>query len=323
MNLSFQHLLVGLASCGALAAGPAMASCGSAFCTVNTEWTSETAAGTPGGTFDLRYENIDQNQPRTGTRKLRVGEIPRHHDEVSTKNDNLVATYSRTFQSGWGFSLVAPIVARDHLHIHNHQGQPLEERWKFTELGDVRATGRYQTSVGGADSATPSKAGLIFGLKLPTGRINVANDEGEVAERSLQPGTGTTDAIVGAYYQQDLLQRGASWFAQAQYQHALNSRDQFKPGAQLSVDLGYGQSVADKLSAVVQLNVVVKARHRGANAEPEDSGGRFVFLSPGLSYAVSDNMRAYAFFQQPLYQHVNGVQLTARHALLVGVTTRF
>jgi hypothetical protein len=34
-------------------------------------------------------------------------------------------------------------------------------------------------------------------------------------------------------------------------------------------------------------------------------------------------MRAYAFFQQPLYQYVNGVQLTARRAVLVGITARF
>jgi hypothetical protein len=301
----------------------AFASCGSAFCTVNTEWTTETAAAAPGGTFDLRYEKIDQNQPREGSRKVRVGEVARHHDEVSTRNDNWIATYSRTFESGWGFSLSAPLASRDHLHIHNHQGAQLEERWKFTELGDLRAVGRYQKPVGAPDSAHPSRVGLLFGLKLPTGRINVANGEGEVAERSLQPGTGTTDAIIGAFFQQDLLPHGASWFAQAQYQHALNTKDEFKPGSQWSVDLGYGQAIADKLSAVVQLNMVVKGRNAGANAEPEDSGGRFVFLSPGLSYSISEKMRAYAFFQQPLYQHVNGVQLTARRALVAGVTARF
>ena len=42
--------------------------------------------------------------------------------------------------------------------------------------------------------------GLQFGIKLPTGKFDVANDEGEVAERSLQPGSGTTDAILGAFY---------------------------------------------------------------------------------------------------------------------------
>ena len=79
----------------------------------------------------------------------------------------------------------------------------------------------------------------------------------------------------------------------------------------------------DKLSMLVQLNMLAKGRDTGVAAESEDSGGRFVFLSPGLSYAVSDTMRAYAFFQQPLYQYVNGVQLTARRAVLVGITARF
>jgi hypothetical protein len=164
---------------------------------------------------------------------------------------------------------------------------------------------------------------VIFGLKLPTGRINIANAAGEVAERSLQPGTGSTDAILGAYFHQELLQKGVSLFAQSQYQRALNTRDGFRPGAQFSVDLGLGHPVMDKLSMLVQLNMLAKGRDTGAAAESEDSGGRFVFLSPGLSYAVSDTMRAYAFFQQPLYQYVNGVQLTARRAVLVGITARF
>jgi hypothetical protein len=317
-------LLAAFAACGGFTATSAMASCGSAFCAVNTEWTSETAAGSPGGSFDLRYEHIDQSQPRAGSRKVAVGEVPNHHDEVNTRNDNLLANYSRAFDSGWGFSLTAPLVARRHIHIHNHHGARLEERWKFRELGDLRVTGRYQKAVSGPDSATPARAGIIFGLKLPTGRIDLANADGAVAERSLQPGTGTTDAIVGAYFHQQLLQRGASWFAQSQYQRALNSKDDFKPGPQFGVDFGYSQSVlADRLSALIQLNILVKERDHGAAAEPADSGGRSAFLSPGLSYSLSDQMRAYAFYQQPLYQYVNGVQLTARHAIVLGVTARF
>jgi hypothetical protein len=312
-----------LAMAAALTSTAASASCGTAFCAVNTEWTSETAAGTPGGSFDLRYEHIHQNQPRAGSRRIRVGEIAHHHDEVSTRNQNLLATYSRTFESGWGFSLAAPLVSRRHLHIHNHGGGQLEERWSFTELGDLRATGRYQLAVHGADTATPSRTGIIFGLKLPTGRTNVANAGGDVAERSLQPGTGTTDVILGAYHHHELLQSGASVFAQMQYQRALNSKDEFRPGAQFSIDLGYGRAVLDKLSVLVQLNLVVKGRDQGAQAEPADSGSRSVFISPGLSYAFSDSMRAYAFFQQPLHQRVNGVQLTARHGLVAGVAARF
>ena len=42
--------------------------------------------------------------------------------------------------------------------------------------------------------------GLSFGLKLPTGEFDVRNAMGALAERSLQPGTGTTDLLLGAFY---------------------------------------------------------------------------------------------------------------------------
>ena len=300
----------------------AVASCGSAFCTVNSNWTSESAMIESGSVFDLRYEYINQDQPRAGSDKVAVGQIPHHHDEVFTRNRNLLATYSHSFDSEWGISVIAPVVDRDHLHIHNHMGGQIPERWNFTELGDVRVVGRYQLPYVG-DPTKASAAGINFGLKLPTGRSTVANADGDVAERSLQPGTGTTDGIVGAYYHQKLPQWDSSWFAQAQYQHALNSHDDFRPGSQFGIDVGYRYGVTDKLGALVQVNAVVKRRDRGAQAEPDDSGGRFLFISPGLSYAVTDTMQIYAFFQKPVYQYVNGVQLTADKAFVVGLSNRF
>lgn len=312
--------------CGGAIAGLlpsfAFASCGAAFCTVNSNWTSESAATEAGSVLDLRYEYVHQTQPRSGTDNVGVGEIHRHHDEVSTVNRNLLMTYSHTFNSEWGLSVTAPIVDRDHLHIHHHNGEQVPEQWNFTELGDVRVVGRYQLPDVG-NPLKPSATGMTFGLKLPTGRTTMANEDGDLAERTLQPGTGTTDAIIGAYYHQKLPQSNASWFAQAQYQHALNSHDGFKPGDQFGADLGYRYGVTDQLGALVQLNFLVKRRDSGAQAEPEDSGGRYLSLSPGLSYAVSDNVQIYGFFQKPLYQNVNGVQLTANRALVVGVSGRF
>ena len=310
-----------LACAGALPS-LAHASCGSAFCTVNSNWTSESAMTEAGSTFDLRYETINQNQPRAGKDKVAVGQIPHEHDEVSTKNRNLLATYSHTFNSEWGLSISAPIVDRDHLHLHNDDEGTSPERWKFTELGDVRVLGRYQLPLAG-DPLKASTTGIIFGLKLPTGKTNITNADGELAERSLQPGSGTTDAIIGAYFHQKIPQWEASWFAQTQYQHALKSHDDFKPGDQWSVDVGYRHGITDQLGALVQLNFLVKRRDSGAQAEPEDSGGRYVSLSPGLSYAVSDKIQLYGFYQQPLYQHVNGVQLTANKAFVVGLSARF
>ena len=64
--------------------------------------------------------------------------------------------------------------------------------------------GRYQTSFEDSEQLRLSFAGLLAGVKLPTGKTNVTNDEGAVAERTLQPGTGTTDLLIGAYFRQAL-----------------------------------------------------------------------------------------------------------------------
>lgn len=307
-----------LAACGSAA----HASCGSAFCSINTDWGAGTTGLNAGSTLDVRYENILQDEPRAGTRRVALGEIPHHHDEVRTRNQNLVATYSRTLDNGWGLSVTLPVGDRDHLHIHNQGAEQIPERWTFREVGDARVLGRYHLQLPSAEG-TSRTLGLIAGLKLPTGRMNVANADGELAERSLQPGTGTTDLVVGAIFHQQLSEGGAAWFTQALLQHPLNSHDEFRPGAQLALDVGYAHPFTERFSGIVQLNTVVKQRDRGAQAEPEDSGGRFAFLSPGVSYKVGERFRVYSYYQQPLHQDVNGVQLTARRAVVVGLSTQF
>ena len=141
----------------------AFASCGSAFCPVNTSWDVLGRWTEPGARFDLRYEAITQDQPRTGTRDLAVGEIPRHHDEVRTRNRNWVATFDYAFDADWGLTASLPAVGREHEHIHNHRGERLLETWNFTQPGDLRLLGRYQLQ-----GAHPSNVyGLVAGVKLP------------------------------------------------------------------------------------------------------------------------------------------------------------
>lgn len=58
-------------------------------------------------------------------------------------------------------------------------------------------------------------------------------------------------------------------------------------------------------------------------SEPEDTGGKFLFLGPGVSNAITKNAQVYGFLQKPIYQYVNGVQLTADWAAVVGISARF
>jgi hypothetical protein len=154
-------------------------------------------------------------------------------------------------------NVTAPLVDREHEHIHNHRGAQLPESWNFTGLGDVRVLGRYNLSHAEMrESHEHSFAGISFGLKLPTGAFDVRNGAGELAERTLQPGTGTTDALLGAHYMRALPMRDLSWFVQAQLQAPLNSREGYKPGSRLTADAGLRHDLADRVSLLLQANLL-------------------------------------------------------------------
>lgn len=296
----------------------AQASCGSAFCGVNTNWYAQGFSDKPGLRADLRFEFIDQDQPRHGGDKVALGEIERHHDEVRTLNRNWLLNLDYGFDARWGVSVTLPVTDRDHDHVLNHHEGGEEERipeaWNFTEVGDARVLGRYRVT---------DAVGVKFGVKLPSGDHEVANDEGELADRTLQPGSGTTDILLGGFYRSGNPGDRVRGFAQVLWQQALNERADYKPGYQLALDAGMGTALARNLSGLLQLNVQIKGRDSGVAAEREDSGAQTLALSPGLSYAVAHGTRIYVFVQVPVYQYVNGVQLTADRAYVAGVTTTF
>ncbi len=107
------------------------------------------------------------------------------------------------------------------------------------------------------------------------------------------------------------------------WQQPVHERDNFKPGTKLSTDVGLNYSATPNFSLMLQLNAQHKSRDSGANAEPANSGGDSINLSPGLSYRVATATHIYGFLQKPVYQHVNGGQLTASWAVAVGLSTEF
>jgi len=134
---------------------------------------------------------------------------------------------------------------------------------------------------------------------------------------------GCRPLLIGAYYRQALGHLDASWFVQASYQWPTNSHHDFRPGQQVLVDVGGRWEATDKLGVLLQLNAHYKAHDSGAQAESEDSGSRTITISPGITYAITPAVQAYAFVQLPLYQRVNGVQLVADISYAAGVSAQF
>lgn len=308
-----------LGAWGMLCATPAAASCGSAMCSVNTDWAAHGAAVEPGLRVDLRLEYVPQNQLREGAEVVDHPSEHVHHEEVHTWNRNLIVTLDYAINDRWGVALAVPYVDRDHKHIHHHHDEELIETWRITGLGDARLVARYQMPLG-AESRTA--LGIQAGLKLPTGATDAKNSEGEEAERPLQAGTGTTDTILGVYVRQRL-DGGWGWFFQAQRQAALAEHEDFRPGNRTMADAGVRYEASNALALMLQVNAQWRERDLGAMADSENSGGYAYFLSPGAAYAVTRDLLVYGFYQHSLYQYVNGVQLTANSAAVLGASVRF
>lgn len=294
----------------------ASASCGAAFCTVNSQWGLQGERIRSGWALDLRYESVNLDQPRHGTDAVAVGEIPRHHDEVDTTNHNTLLTIQNdNTTEGWGIALTLPVVKREHYHLHQHHGAVLDERWEFAKIGDARILGYYQAD------AWP--IGIMAGLKLPTGEMNVDNADGDLAERTLQPGSGTTDLLIGGYWRSNQAHSPHSTFTELLWQQALNEKAEFQPGYRLTIDMGYRYALTSTMGLMAQINALIRGKDSGKLAEPEDSGSASVWFSVGTGYAINTQWQFYAFAQWPLVQNVQGVQLTADVSWLMGLRYHF
>ena len=298
--------------------GIAAASCGAAFCSLNTDWDTQTSWNDAATRLDLRMEFIHQDQLRAGTEKTTLPGMVGEHDEVKTLNRNFIASLSHAFSPSLNVMLQVPWVARSHSHIFNDVGGPEPESWDFNGLGDVRVLAHLRLD--NAQSSHDSAYGLIGGVKLPTGAINVHNAAGEVAERTLQPGSGSTDLIAGGFISGRLAQ--ASWHAQLRGQHAVSERQNYQPGNTASLDAGMTYPIG-AVQALAQINLLWRGHDSGAHAEPADSGGKYIYFSPGLALPVGRDMQIYGLVQLPLLQKVRGIQLTAEWAATLGLTMRF
>lgn len=314
--------------CAALlcASSQADASCGSAFCAVNTHWDTQGLVNDEGLRIDLRYSYARADTPRVGSSKVTNDPaLAAPGDEVEnlrTVNQSLNLDFDYAINQQWNIAVGLPLVMRDHAHTI---APATVEQGSFSELGDIRVVGNYKFDSGDHLSGS----GVRFGLKLPTGSTSWEFQPGAVGERSLQPGSGSTDAILGAYYHQDFANSPWGWFVSGQLQSALSTKNDYRPGNDVALDVGAHYAITPALTGLLQLNAHFKERDSGLNSNPH-SGGNSVNISPGLSLAVAPKTKLYGFVQLPIYQYANPDpagspygQLTAPWSLSLGVSQSF
>lgn len=183
---------------GAAAFSHAALACASCGCSLSSDWASQGLSSEPGLRFDLRLDAINQDQVRSGTGAVGAWPVAGHEQELYTRNRYLTGTVDYSTGTNWGVTVQVPVVQRSHAtNGFNFDGSDAGTA-DSTKLGDVKVIGRYQ----GLNDE--HNLGVQLGLKLPTGSHTETFTGGPIAgqplDRGLQPGTGTTDLLVGAYH---------------------------------------------------------------------------------------------------------------------------
>jgi hypothetical protein len=288
-------------------------------------------------TLDVSFQYIDQDEVRIGRSRAEVGEIHSHHDEVETVNRavGLLANYAPSDRLV--LSAIVPFVSRFHEHIEDTHLEhsisaaavrhDVPESWHFSDLGDASVSARYRV--------TP-KLWATGGVELPTGERRPANEDGETAEPTLAPGSGSVDLFGGFVYQTQLevpsLSRGPfgnssvmPFFVGAIYRRNGRGTADYRQGDELLVNAGVNYPLFTQLQLLAQVNVDLRDRDQvgDTDEDPAHTGRSSVFLSPGVRVGLPGGIAAYGMVQIPIYQRVNGIQLTADYNLVGGIQARF
>jgi hypothetical protein len=344
MNNRTQILLAAMA---ALPSGAVFA-CATCGCALSTDAAMGYSAST-GWSVSLQYDYLDQSQLRSGTHSVSQGQVAVINNaggdqEVENGTTNRYTTFGISYAPtpDWNFRLMVPYVDRSH-STYGSSPNPLTpdllSSGNASSLGDARFIASFQ---GLLDT---HNLGIQLGVKLPTGDYGGPSADGmgivgrnpksftsgplagSLLDTSLQPGTGSTDLIVGAYYYQAISQDFDA-FVNGQFQAAVSQRlDQtgadFRPGNLASVSFGARYEANPHIVPQLQVNITRKSHDQGALADSADSAGTVVYLSPGITFSVGDDTNVYTFVQLPIYSNLQGYQVFPRYAVSVGLTHAF
>ncbi|HJU31286.1 MAG TPA: transporter, partial [Hyphomicrobiaceae bacterium] len=257
-------------------------------------------------------------------------------------------------------SVRLPVLMREDIreghHSHGPAGNTIDVRGDTAGLGDASVLGQYRFL---GNKATGTEAALLVGVKLPTGKTNAYDADGERFEAEFQPGSGSWDGLIGLA----ATQRVGLWSFDANVLYQLVTKgardtdlgDRFLYNAAVSyrvvsslaapagrMSLGalpapmyhggpasHGrrhaeaeQSTGPSLDLVLEINGEWHGHTVEGGVKDANSGGNVIYLSPGLRVS-NGNWSAFASVGVPIARDMYGIQAEPDWRLLSGVAVRF
>ncbi len=307
--MKIRHLAAFLLFFSHFNAAHACAACG---CMLSKDWEIQGMGSGPGFTVGLTYDYVDQNQMRSGYGKAPGFTLP-NAQEIEMRTRTSFTTLVGDYQGAkWGVNIQLPYL--DRYHLTYPQGAVALDSSSSSSLGDARILWRY------TGFSKDGSNGLFLGAKLPTGSTGVDFASGEPLDASLQPGTGSTDILFGGFHQGQIEKLKMGWFLQGLVQHAVSTRNEYRPGDSFNINAGIRYAkFGERIAPMLQFNFIRRISDSGANATPYITGGDLAYLAPGVSIRLGNGTSAYGFVQVPIYQYVQGLQLVPTKIISIGL----
>ncbi len=162
-------------------------------------------------------------------------------------------------------------------------------------------------------------------IKLPTGKDDERDSEGNLLPPPLQLGAGSVDYTVGGVFTH--VRKRIGFNADAGYHFRTQARG-FAFGDSVTYNVSLGYRLAPKvykvyparnhINAYIELNGQSSQRDRARGRPLGDSGGTLLYLSPGIQF-IPANFIIEASLRLPVLQSLNGTQLRFQPSFTVGM----
>ena len=224
-----------------------------------------------------------------------------------------------------------PYLRHDSIRVAE-AGDGVERLGSVAGVGDLSLLAKYRL--------TPGEAGglaIIAGIKVPAGSTHERDRFGNRFETEHQPGTGSWDPILGASAGAKAGQVNLA--ASAVYQIAGRGAQRTRLGDRLELGIAlshyFGPSEGDEhhhhaheheahehassWDAFVELAGEWEGRQRIAGEVEKDSGGKWAWVAPGVTFEAASGWSASAAIAIPVWQRIRSSHPDNAYRVMVSV----
>ena len=226
------------------------------------------------------------------------------------------------FETSYGISdlfavnILGSFVSQERTIDSNVPGQP-DNYIRTIGLGDGAIMATYRPIR--KSILNPGSLDLGIGVKAPIGESQLKLSD-ILLPVDLQPGTGSWDYFFRAnYFYSFKPLNNFDLFSTVTYRLNGDNDQGYKVGNELLLFVGGAYRFSDNIRIISQLNYRLADQNQLSGEETTGTGGTWLFFIPGFETYFTDQLGIRISGSIPLYQDLNGIQLTTTYTYTISM----